>query len=69
MTVTQDCGESDVQTARPACLRLGRKIRGAPVVETCVGDTDADRLPVRAMRSPWRVWQRSFREEISETRT
>jgi hypothetical protein len=66
MIVTQDRGESNVQTAHPPCLRptchvanmclhLGRRNRRNPVVETCVGDAEADRLLARATRNPWRV--------------
>lgn len=43
------CSLSDI------AIRLGRKLRWDPATEQVVGDTEANRLLTRAMRSPWRI--------------
>ena len=37
------------------CLRLGRKLRWDPSAESFVNDDEANRLSVRAYRSPWKI--------------
>jgi predicted dehydrogenase len=37
------------------CLRLGRKVRWNPEAERFMGDSEANRMLSRAMRSPWRL--------------
>jgi hypothetical protein len=37
------------------CIRLKRKIRWDPKTETIIGDAEATRMTVRAMRSPWHL--------------